>query len=791
MSRPRRPLRLFALTSLAVLAGALAIPAPRAATASSSAPPLVTTFARAGEAHPWLLEGALASASTRPAEVVAREVMSLHAPWSAAYDLVAAGTVTVGRGVRVVGFSQRIDGVPVFSRGVRVRVEPDGRATTLATALEELRPKTMLASLSGADAERVAPLAAAHRKATRIVWPTGGEPRLAWLVEGATEGLPTRPVAVVDAELGTVLARWDAARALDLARVYPQNPVKTPTLTEVTLPADAAPLGLANAHVIAKNCIDNKTLTPANVGQQVNLHVCDLIPTVAPDANGDYTSITPPSSDTAPQDSFSELSMFFHANTAWDAAKAMGFAPADVTAPIYGIANFRMNKGLETGSIADMQNPNLALAPYDNAFFAPGGYFGAIFGEDGDALWFGQGTRVDFSYDGDVVYHEFGHFVVDHTARLVATPHRDAYGITYAPGAMNEGIADLFSCFITGDPYVGEYAGRGLTGGPIRELDGTSSFPQTLSGEVHQDSLPFSQPIWLAYAALDASHQEAFRRAFLETLATAPTGDLGYYDLAQLLEAAITKELDAATAKSLDDAFRARGIVPDDPRVIDSDGSPMQAGSWLGYHAASRGGGGLSPFAPGIFQLRYETRVGSYSLHITWDYMQSQSQFGSAGLDGSSGKYAPEVLVKIGTSPISFQYGPLRYDAQLVACDDLGGTVDCTVPVDVVGQDDAGFGVAYVMPVNSGTLEVDLNNLAIETPRAPWVADAGSDARADGGDSGATPAGDAASHGCGCAQAGARGGDPLSRLSAASVLALVGLVVRRRRRERAPSRCDR
>ena len=78
-------------------------------------------------------------------------------------------------------------------------------------------------------------------------------------------------------------------------------------------------------------------------------------------------------------------------------------------------------------------------------------------------MWFGQGPLKDYSYDGDVVYHEFGHSVVNVTLKLVGTPHMDEYGTSYSPGAMNEGLADYFSSAITGDPDVGEYAVQDLS----------------------------------------------------------------------------------------------------------------------------------------------------------------------------------------------------------------------------------------------------------------------------------------------------------------------------------------
>ena len=63
----------------------------------------------------------------------------------------------------------------------------------------------------------------------------------------------------------------------------------------------------------------------------------------------------------------------------------------------------------------------------------------------------------DYSYDGDVIYHEFTHGVVDDTIKLQSF-HVDRYGVIDAPGAMNEGLADYFSSALAGDPDVGEYA---------------------------------------------------------------------------------------------------------------------------------------------------------------------------------------------------------------------------------------------------------------------------------------------------------------------------------------------
>src|SRR5207237_8633591 len=127
--------------------------------------------------------------------------------------------------------------------------------------------------------------------------------------------------------------------------------------------------------------------------------------------------------------------------------------------PLPVVANLQIPAGIASGDFAVAANPDLPLDPFSNAFFSPaGGALGQIFSElyglKSGALWFGQGPKRDYAYDGDVVYHESPHGVVDKTLRLVAW-HVDARGAIDSPGAMNEGLADYFSSAMTGDPNVG------------------------------------------------------------------------------------------------------------------------------------------------------------------------------------------------------------------------------------------------------------------------------------------------------------------------------------------------
>jgi len=64
--------------------------------------------------------------------------------------------------------------------------------------------------------------------------------------------------------------------------------------------------------------------------------------------------------------------------------------------------------GIFEGNVAAAANPDTPLSAFQNAFFAPatgglGGLFAQLYGFDAGALWFGQGPKRDYAYDGDVM----------------------------------------------------------------------------------------------------------------------------------------------------------------------------------------------------------------------------------------------------------------------------------------------------------------------------------------------------------------------------------------------------
>jgi len=745
---------LLALPTFATLADAASNP--------SAQPSGIVAVKNSDAMHPWILSGALSTPSKRDAEMIAREVLATHASWTTAHTLVHARTIPFADGTRIVAFDQKMDGVPVMSRGVRATIDADGRTTMLTTVLEERRPSSLVPKLTDDRATRLAfddaKMRAESTRATLLVVPgslAGGEPRLCWAIVGSFAALPFRPVVLVDAHSGAIVRAWDAAVSAGLAKVYDQNPIKTPTLKDVTLTNDPAKEGLENQYVTARNCIDtHKTKSVTIALTSLTVHVCELQRSVKPNTTGDYVDILP-DKDGAREDPYSELSMFFHTNKAYEFAKSIGFPVASTPTQLTAVANLRVPDGYYSFDIVRMANPTTDLLPFDNAFYSPKDpIFSTLFGVESDAMWFGQGG-VDFAYDGDVVYHEFGHFLVNQTLKLGFGAHADPYGLSYSPGAMNEGIADLFSTMITDDPLMGEYSATAfptLKLKATRDLENTFKFPDAITGEVHQDSEPFTAAVWSVYKSLDATKKASFQRAFMKALMSSPSGDLSFSDFGVLLGKSIAT-IDPALETQLIAAMTDRGMGKDDPRVRTyADPGVKCAVRYLGIHSPSkRAIGPGADHAPGIVQIRYDAPAGGETtLHLLVDNATRAGVFGSSsgsGAFGGGGTFVPRALAKSG-SPIKYTYGPLAHDAtagdcamaadkKSFACDvtlNVPGTWGTTAPV-------------HVMIVNVGDADGDYDNVRI-TAEGPPEPPPPTETEDDAGPPAAQPS-DSKS-GCGC-----------------------------------------
>lgn len=758
-----------------------------------------------------------------PADVVrsAKDVLVSRAQIPPGIELNASRVVKIGS-TTVVKFEQTHGGLPVVMRGAGMAVRADGSVMLATARVSTVLPSSVTPVLDAAQAAAVAEARSgrpARPDQTRLViWPIGNAARLAYIVRPLDAlPFPYVPEVIVDANTGGVLAFENAVRFKNKANMYAFNPVKTPTPNQVDLPIPDPNTTPDNDDTLSFNCIDLKTVREITFGTiKVNIHTCELsskdtiadageavAEAFADAVNGDYLQYQRPADDSTQGDPFAQLSIFYHANKAYKFFRTFqaNFKLQASAYPLYLVANLMMPPQDRT-KVGDVNTP---LTPFTNAFYTgwdtsgQGNFFSMLFPEiKGAALMFGQARSSDFSYDGDVVYHEFSHAVIDTTAHLVGYWHIDTQGATVSPGAMNEGLADFFSSAITGDPDVGEYAARELAGGgsAIRHINGTKTCPQWLSGEVHSDSEFFSSSIWKIRAGLASDADRfAFDSAIFTALHTVPSGDLGYEDMAEVLDTGVASStLGATVGSALEAEFTARGVLPRCNRTIVYNGSRMQGmDPDLGYSFTAGGtsefnNGGALSFAPGLFQAKVNVPAGAGQFTAKF----SEYITGTAPAWQTGTPFKPAFLVKF-DGEIAFDTSSKLPNTDTVI-DAVSGTkagnftpwsADIPIP-------QAGATTAYVMVVNKGQLGSKYINIQFAFPQGGDAgddaadADTTPDASSDAGSSDASaPAGEAPqpaskeTGGCGCRAAGTRGAGEAA--GAALLLIAAALVARRRR----------
>lgn len=634
----------------------------------------------------------------------AREVLDVRAPASAGLTLLHRETTLRPGGQKLVRFAQQHAGLPVLWRGASVLLDAQGKPTRFSAAhLAERFPSSSQPSVPAAEAAKrgsswlfgqsFAPSDA------KLAWlPRGGDARLVWvLYRGRLPGTPRSPVIVLDADKGTLVLAYDATRFDRAATVYAQNPVSTPTAASVTLQSLAqGATKLEDTRIRSVTCVDTHKL----VGKW-GIHMCELLPKAAADANGDFPFTF--TSDTAVEDEFAEVSMYFHTAKAYAFYESLGMPELEFK-PLTTVANLRFPQGWETGNSSKLKDPTLDLEPYDNAFFSPQSPFPGLFqGIDG-GLFFGQGKVADFAYDGDVVYHELGHALVDRTVNLVSHWMLDEQGGSPAPGAMNEGLADYFSSALTGDGKVGEYAaknmGYGGGGKEIRDLANSDTCPKFLAGESHMDSTIFSGALWSVRSTLSDTDKKTFDTALVTAMLGAPSGELGYEALGELFRASVeASALGKTAADALATEFEKRGLFPVCKRVMEYKGQPISSQHWKlanGFFAPGRPYVNLDQteaYAPGLLQFHTTLKPETDSLKVQWDNYPLGGQY---DLGPEAEPYSPALLVRFDKDPITF-----NYDAGVSANADLvetGAVTGSSVTLDVP----AGSTDAWVMIVNKG-----------------------------------------------------------------------------------------
>ncbi len=406
---------------------------------------------------------------------------------------------------------------------------------------------------------------------------------------------------------------WECSgEETDTAKIWKFNPNVTPDLEEVELPwvasvddSELTPELLGSLitekdekgirKIRAYNCPDDDTKIPIDpssmigmdIGMTFNVHVCHPMPLANKCEKGNFIYDDCESGHEFSKenikidkiDKCAEISMYYHASKIYDYIRSLYtdidsknefyLQHNDKDKPLNVISNFTMPEISMENFQALMTGEN-DLAPFDNAFFTQEqpmlNMLLGEFGVNGDLLVFGQGTKADLGYDGDVVYHEFGHATI-YTAGITGLEYADKYGMTVEPGSLHEGMADTFAFIMTDNTCTGEYASEGfIKANPLyktqmdTEGEGDNMIYcmrsalnkrkvfEDFVGEVHWDGQPFLASNWDIYQLIKGNdkdtqkHRDNLAKLFLKTLYSIGDADASYKLWAETLMSEVEKD---------------------------------------------------------------------------------------------------------------------------------------------------------------------------------------------------------------------------------------------------------
>lgn len=380
---------------------------------------------------------------------------------------------------------------------------------------------------------------------------------------------PSNPVFLVDARTGHAWIRHN--RVLnESVGAFRINPVLTPTAETFELidfdPATRDGV-LGGERIAVFNCV-----------QPEGNALCGYEGITPSDASGDFLhpapDITVDADNVQLEDAFAAQSVYHHADLFLAYLDGLGVPQIgclEQDMPVVLVSNYK------------------AYLPDEVVLIGNASYVG----DCGLLAAFGQGPQADYGYDGDVVYHELAHGVVEvmMDGGLLARRHDRPEAVLRDAGALNEGTADFFAAVYTGNPTQAEYVAL-RTGKPARTADNALSCPHAITGEVHADGELWSGALWDAYTEVG----DPLVPVLLDAISLLPE-DATFEEASAALVGVAAEELDQDAAAAVETAVADRGLL-DCPRIIPWD--EVQRGIWL----FPRGQGGkFRPLQPAPAQL--------------------------------------------------------------------------------------------------------------------------------------------------------------------------------------------
>jgi hypothetical protein len=528
-------------------------------------------------------------------------------------ELQAHGTVVelsttrraaLSRGLEIVEVHGQIGGVPI-EQPIGFALEGGARGRRVLPSMRGLGPVSGPSTPKLTARDAIAIVEALPQPGTRgatearLVWastPVGL--RLSYIVDPPLDfAALSNAVFRVDATTGRAVKIHDHVTNV-AARAYPENPVTTPTPENFELVAiDDPPLVLAGPFVDVVSCIEPTDGTfPGS-----RLPQCDLARYAVPDAAGDFVDVEPEPSIVV-DDGFAETSAYYHAD------RFLAFMDP------FGVEGLHCDQRLGERSTIVVNYRQEPLVPLSNAFYT---------GDCPVAVLMGDGDDVDHAYDGDLVYHELGHSVVQEMSGYLGAERGLDHAWVHDANAVNEAVADYLSSVVTGDPVMGEAT-------IARDIDTDAACPADLWGEPHDDGLVISGGLWRFHQMFGTD----FVPIVLDVL-TLIRNDVLFEEFAETLAVLTGLALGPEAEAVVRDEYTERGVFGCE-RVL-----PAEASTVLRLLPTLE----LEPFRPPPLQLVVSVPPGAARATIQYRFAQWDPE-----------PLAANLLWRVG-EPVRFDYG--------------------------------------------------------------------------------------------------------------------------------------
>jgi hypothetical protein len=469
---------------------------------------------------------------------------------------------------------------------------------------------------------------------------------------GCDSSSPLSPDGLAAPDAGADAARPDVLRPDvlpadgpgPLANVYRVSPIEDQKQTSQVMLKHITDVSGLLVGEFAKvwNCVNEPggpKISLSIGGTPVTGSLCVLRQRAQRGTDGSYLHIVPPASDTDGGDAFAEVMMYHHITSVGESYKTR-FGLSQVDKPLRAIVNLQAYVNLLSGWVG---LPNAAYVPQESASQFKKllgvdlleGEEGIVFGYNNVFPGFGN---VNFAYDATVIAHEYTHFAVGPTRLWEPAP--DQYGLDPTPIALNEALADYFSCSFHDTSLEGRYA----LGSSARDLTRVFSCPAHIVNESHYDGEIASGSLWAARGIVSATLLDAaIWRAVLgftprTTYALAATAILD-----EIKQVAPDKEeavRQIFSARGLMDCVRLRDHV--DYKDTGPDPAPRVEGKATASLAFSDG-------VPGAMQ--YRLPILDTSEEVVIDYTAEVEAF-----MGTAGRGDVSVTLRKGSDPILYDY---------------------------------------------------------------------------------------------------------------------------------------